>query len=452
MRPRVAPGLERVRERHEPSGGGPGLVPRGGRADAEGHARHGLPEARRGERRVAVEHEQLLHPPRLHVRPEIVHAGCRKQRRLQQVVGLAPPAQRLVDGVDQRMRFRRQRTARMDEGAAVRRSEVLHDGPEPARRVAPCAARRIGAEHRAKRAHHLLHHAGSCGVAVVRRRADQGRGRLHRVNPAHARPHRVAPLAEIASVPHMPGRRAQKVAVQSEDHVGLVEPRHDRHRLPVCHLRAPPGCIGGERLPDMPPRLRILGDQRLDAAGQRRRADRPGQDPEPLSPRLREPCALLQHGGQQRLPFARPALVLDPGGTVGVVEVQDGRLRPGVRGAQAARVVRIALNLDRPPHRVLDHDTQRRAVREAGRRVVVRDAGHDPRRRDDGRHINTVRRGRVAAGQPSQGEARGHELEHGAPVRGGQGRVAAGLVGPGRGVPAQRWHVEHSSRLRLPMP
>ena len=80
--------------------------------------------------------------------------------------------------------------------------------------------------------------------------------------------------------------------------------------------------------------------------------------------RMRKPCAARL--GQRARCGSRPSsrlcrslgrpLALDAGRAVRIVEIQDQRLGDRVGRAEAAGMLRIALHLDRPAHRVLDHD------------------------------------------------------------------------------------------------
>ena len=71
--------------------------------------------------------------------------------------------------------------------------------------------------------------------AMVRHGPDQRRRRLNRIEPAHLLgAARIAARGKVASEAQMSRRRAQKVAVDRENHVGGGQVRHALDRRPYA--------------------------------------------------------------------------------------------------------------------------------------------------------------------------------------------------------------------------
>ena len=134
----------------------------------------------------------------------------------------------------------------------------------------------------------------------------------------------------------------QKIAVQGDDHFGLVE-------LVVRHRRAGlDELIPIPRLVLVPLRLRVLLQQRRQLRRQRGRGHGVREDAQ-ARPGF---CALLGQRGHQisQKLFPRTDLPSPPHGLrpVGIIEFQDRRLVENARRAQAHRVVRVALDFRWP--------------------------------------------------------------------------------------------------------
>ena len=111
----------------------------------------------------------------------------------------------------------------------------------------------------------------------------------------------------------------------------------------------------------------------------RRRGDRAGQDAKPRAAVLGEPRALRGQDGQHILPIGGQTARRDPPRPIRVVKIEHLRLRERIRGAQARRMLRISLHLDRPPHLMLDHDAGGIAVQHVGSAVEIRQSRNDVR-------------------------------------------------------------------------
>ena len=109
------------------------------------------------------------------------------------------------------------------------------------------------------------------------------------------------------------------------------------------------------------------------------------------------------------------AEVRDRARPIGIVEVENRRLREHIGGAAAARVIGVALDLGRPPLVALDEQPGADAAEGHRRRVVKRPARHDllglPDVWDD--LLGGLAR---AGGHPGEPERGAHELEKGSPL------------------------------------
>ena len=100
-----------------------------------------------------------------------------------------------------------------------------------------------------------------------------------------------------------------------------------------------------------------------------------------------------------------------------IVEIQHHRLREHIRRTEARRMVRIALDLDRPAHPVLDHDAAGVAVQDVGGRVVVGQRGNDVGRDSHRRNQHARRAAPIAsADRPAIANAAAISLQHAATV------------------------------------
>ena len=88
----------------------------------------------------------------------------------------------------------------------------------------------------------------------------------------------------------------------------------------------------------------------------------------------------VQQRGLQQLPIGRQTMRRYRGGAIRIVEIQQLRLREHVGGAEARRMLRIALHLDRPAHLMLDDNAGGVAIHDVGGAVKVRQSRNDIRR------------------------------------------------------------------------
>jgi hypothetical protein len=306
----------------------------------------------------------------------------------------------------------------------------------------------------------------SRGEAMVGSRADQRRRRLDRVDAAHLCAYRIAPRGEIPSETHMARRRAQQIAVDRDDHVGPVELRHKCKWPTIGTHRGIAHRIAWQRFPLMPSHRRIKLLQRSKLPRERGRGDATGQDTQPLAMRLAPPRALRRQRRLEVLPALRHAAARDAGGAIGIVEAEDLRLRDRVRRTEARRMRGIAIHLDRPPRIVAHQHAARVAAQHAGGREHVAAIGDRIARRTHRRDQLAARRVVIASTEPGERQARRHQLENAptilrcAKCGGERGKFLRGVRHEGRRtrqlleaapLPAQRWHIEQSVRLRAVM-
>ncbi len=211
------------------------------------------------------------------------------------------------------------------------------------------------------------------------------------------------------------GARDERVGVERDDGVGLREvvPRLDG--LPVREPGARPHGVAAGGLPLVPAGLRHRREDGAELSGERRRRDRLGQDPQAVARERRVDL----HARGELVREVRPGADLseagDRLGAVGVVERQDERLREGVRGPEARRVVGVALDLRRPALVALDEKARGVAAERRGGREEERPA------RDDLLgllHVGDDSLARLldAGREAREGERGGGELEEAAPA------------------------------------
>ena len=245
--------------------------------------------------------------------------------------------------------------------------------------------------------------------------ADQRRQRLGRIDPAHARPHRIAPRCDLPRVAEVAGRAADQVAVQCQHHVRGIGMHDEVERPAVCQLAAAPDVVARHRLPLLPRRLRVAPQQGFQGRAQGRGDDAAGEDSEAVPLRLREPGALAEQVGLQRLRAREPPGVHQPGRAVRIIEIQQHRLAVDAGRTEASGVLRIALDLDRPAHLVGDDDARRGAAVHQRGRVAVGLSGHDIGGRPDRDDKVVVRRARVASREAAKRHAGSHQAQHAPP-------------------------------------
>ena len=178
------------------------------------------------------------------------------------------------------------------------------------------------------------------------------RRRLRGVKPVHRDIPGKFDAAAIGKLPRVPERRRmgeEKIRIERHNHPGLIEMILRLDNLPKGQPRSLAHIVARHRLPLAPFRARICRQQRLQLAVKRRRRDALRQDA--------KLCAAIRlhrwHHDVQRvqehLPIARLPRAQHRLGAVGIVKVEHARLHENIRRAEAARVVRIPLDLRRTP-------------------------------------------------------------------------------------------------------
>jgi hypothetical protein len=217
--------------------------------------------------------------------------------------------------------------------------------------------------------------------AMIGDGTDERRCRFDRVDSARLlRAGGIAPGGEIPGEAHVPRCGAQNVAVDREDHVRRVELWHDLDRRAVRKHRALAHVVTRDRIPLVPARSRIGRDERVELGGEGRRGDRAGEHTQAFAPILRKLRSQRCQGGKQALPVGGEAAPQDRAGAIRVVEIEQLRLRQRIGRTEACRMPHVALDLDRPAHLMLDHDSGGVAVKYVGGGVEVWDARNDARR------------------------------------------------------------------------
>ncbi len=113
---------------------------------------------------------------------------------------------------------------------------------------------------------------------------------------------------------------------------------------------------------------------------------------------------------------AREGALDDLGAAIGIVQLQDGRLRVGIGRTQALRMRGVSFDLDRTAVVARHEQAEGGAAQLERGRVAERAAGHVPLRKvgewDDG-----LRRPAAAGGHPGQRDRRPHQPEEIPPGR-----------------------------------
>ena len=111
-----------------------------------------------------------------------------------------------------------------------------------------------------------------CACAGRRRHA------LDRIQPVHRRRlFGTAARGEIASVAEAAGAAAEEVGVERENHVGAIEAVLALDVFAERELRARARVVAARGIPLMPPGRRVAAEEIANLGGERRRADRLGQ-------------------------------------------------------------------------------------------------------------------------------------------------------------------------------
>ncbi len=218
-------------------------------------------------------------------------------------------------------------------------------------------------------------------------------------------------LGEVAGVAHAGRALAEDVGAEGEDHLrlgevvaGVERPAEGAHGGGARLVRP-----GG--LPAVPAGLRVRLEQLLDLAGEGRRGHRAGEDAQTAAGAER--AHRLADLADEGAPGAGAAVVQDRLRPLGVVEGEHGGLGVGIGRAEARRMVRVPLDLGRPPLVALgEHAGRVAGVGQRGREVEglagdqllgLADVGDDVLERLLG-----------AAGEPGEGERGAGELEEAA--------------------------------------
>ena len=111
----------------------------------------------------------------------------------------------------------------------------------------------------------------------------------------------------------------------------------------------------------MPPRLRVVRQDRRQQLRQRRGRDRARQEPQARSlPGLLTPCR-RRHVGEKRAPRLDLTAEGDRLGPIRIVQIEDGRLSDRVGSPETGRMLRVAFDFGRTPHMAFDQDRLRNA-------------------------------------------------------------------------------------------
>jgi len=264
-------------------------------------------------------------------------------------------AQRFVHPVDQRVHRGRHCGAGGDERGAPVGLQVACERVYPlgavrreiGRLLPPLQPQPLG-----NGADDRLDLARASGQAVIRHPARDGGRALGHVEAIHGRfalPH-PAPLGKVAGVAHAAGPGQQKVVVDTEDDLGLVEAVDGLSVLPVGSANPFALGVAGGGLVLVPLGVGKGVEQRAELGSQRGGGHSTRQYAQAASPCLLPALPLLLQGLHEGGPCADGSPVQDVLRTVRVVEVEHGALHEGVGPAEAGRMIGVALNLGGPPH------------------------------------------------------------------------------------------------------
>ena len=386
---------------------------------AERHALHRLGEGDVGgrvERRVTAEHDEHLDPSRRHVVDQRLQGGELVLRAHLDGgdVGDGVPdvAEGGVGEMRQRLDLGRLRLAGHHQAASPVAAEVGRHGLDPARRhlIGGRRGRPRNADGRGERAGERGDGGGAEAEAVVRLRTGRGESALDDVETVHRL---TGPPAarELAHLDEMRRATAEEVRVEGDDHVGAGQVVNRTHVVPEGCERPAPDRVGPGGLPLVPARFRVLLEDGAELGAEGGRGDGLGEEPQARAalPALR--AERRARGAEEVGPGADGAAEGDGLQSLGVVERQYRRLGVGVRRAEARRMARVPLHLDRPSEMALDQEPE--AQTPGGRhrgREVERPARDDALR---GVHVGHDRlRGTLAAApETAESERRGHQLQ-----------------------------------------
>ena len=381
---RVAPALLVVRERQVPVAQRRRLVGVEAGVDAQPGAAERLRHAERGGRlvgRVGADDDERAD-----------RAGVERPRqlgqsagagggvgRLDQLEGAADGAEPQVEGERVGVRRRRQAAAGEHQRVGAGGLQRLH-GAALERRLGGVGGRRhprrpsrqpVRRDARQQRLDARRRQGDApVGAGAEQARRDLGGERQRQRARLAAGGARRRPVHRLA---HRAGAVGERVGGERQHAARAVEPRQRRQLAAEGAPRALGGGGIAQRRVHDPARARVAPEQRGEQGALGRRGERPGEDVQPRAVERAEPRRVAAPGGLEigpvrrrrlrRRTVARPAEALAHGArAVGVPQLEHGSLRPGVGGAQARRVQRVALDLDRPALARADQHAVRMAV------------------------------------------------------------------------------------------
>ena len=212
----------------------------------------------------------------------------------------------------------------------------------------------------------------------------------------------------------MSGACRQEIRVERNDYIGLVQVIDRVHRLSKRKHRSIVRSVAPARFVLVPLRVGELRQKRANLRGQSRRGHSLRQNPQ-SGPSRRNLRPHVAYRRQKCSPAFNAPFVDHCLRTVGIVQRQNRRLIEHVRSAQAAGMLRIALNLRGPPHVALDQQPGRNTRLRHGRGVEKRPARNNLLGRPHVRN-DFLRRQFRAGAQPGHRRRRSHQFQHPAPV------------------------------------
>ncbi len=219
----------------------------------------------------------------------------------------------------------------------------------------------------------------------------------------------------------------EQVGVEGEDHLGGREIEHGPQRAAESQVRAGVAVVLIQRLPDMPARSRVGGQEALALGRQGRRVaalSEDGQPPAAAGAQGREQAG--GRGGEVRPLLSQFAAAIAADGAaaaVRIVELEDRRLGQGIGGTAPNRMLGVALHLDRPAVEAGHQEAARAACQLEGGGEAPRLAGRLTGRLVGARNDGLPRP--AATGQAGQGDRGAHDLEESPAGPGVRRRVGA---------------------------
>src|SRR5262249_57153184 len=153
-------------------------------------------------------------------------------------------------------------------------------------------------------------------------------------------------VARVAGKPRKPG--VKKIGVQGNDHVRSIELVNRFNRLAKSHTRAIVDIVAINRLIDMPLRLRVSLQKRLQLVVEGWRGDCLGKN---ANPGTLQSFLNIQRAADCVKKLAPGAHITHEANglrAVWVIQIKNGSLSKRIRPAQARRVQRISFDLGWP--------------------------------------------------------------------------------------------------------